>query len=117
MRSPILGVYAGQVKAHGKFGDYVHNALGMWRSFGLVPFLLYIGLALAAVVTAAKRVIIEGADDPRWHFMLYVSVFCLLLIVGAKSIYWPLPALAWGLALRSKEGATHLPANVQLLPL
>ena len=95
--SPVLGVYGGQMRDPGGiFGHYVHNALSAWHQFGFVPFLIYLALCMASALIAAGH-ILRGATDPMWTLTLYVGAFTLLLAVGAKSIFWAMPALAWGL--------------------
>ncbi|MDO9384672.1 MAG: hypothetical protein Q7T86_17635 [Hyphomicrobiaceae bacterium] len=93
--SPIVGKYAGQLQ-RGGFGGYIHNALSAWQNFGLIAFILYLTLALSALLIAARQVLLRNANS-EWHFAFYVSLFTFLSVVAAKSVYWPLPALAWGL--------------------
>lgn len=68
----------------------------MWHGYGLVAFLLYVGLAAAVVLAAGRRVFVQRADG-LWLLTLLVGVYCIVLMAGAKAAFWPVPALAWGL--------------------
>lgn len=98
-RSPIMGDYAGYVRDHGTTGAYIHNALSTWQQFGLVGFLIYLGLNAGSFYVPFKRVVIH-----RYYYdctavtALYISAFCLVLILTAKSVFWASAALPWGLA-------------------
>lgn len=94
--SPLAGDYGGQLRDGGSIGSYIHNGLSAWRQFGLVPFLIYAVLCLAPFCVAGWRVA-RGETDPLWMLTLYAGGFTLLLVVMAKSVFWALPALAWGL--------------------
>jgi len=94
--SPLVGEFAGQMTTRG-FGAYIHNGLSAWRQFGLVGFLLYAGMALASMWFAVEAVWLKRRQTPRWMAALYLNVMCVVLIVVAKSVFWELPALAWGL--------------------
>ena len=107
-RSPILGDYGAQMRGPGwdpglgwvgrfGLGAYIHNVLSVWQQFGLIPFLLYSGLSVAAAAIPAWIIFGRLSDDPAWTLTLYVGSFALLLVIIAKSVFWPLPALAWGL--------------------
>lgn len=102
--SPVLGVYGGQMREpDGIFGHYMHNALSAWHQFGFLPFLIYCGLCIAPALMAGWRMY-GGSTDPMWTLTLYVGAFTLLLAVFAKSIFWAMPALAWGLLARRVAG-------------
>ncbi|HEY4192527.1 MAG TPA: O-antigen ligase family protein, partial [Mesorhizobium sp.] len=97
MANPIFGDYGGYIRSQKDFGSYIHNALSMWHQFGIVPFILYILMTTGCLIAAVRRRIAGRDFDARWWSLLLVSAFCCLLIVVAKSVFWPLPALAWGL--------------------
>lgn len=121
MRSPVVGDYAGQVRDFGFFGAYIHNALSAWRQYGFVAFLLYVGLSVSAFAGAGWHVVWRRETDPGWLAAAMISGFSLLLILGAKSVYWPMPALGWGmttamLALapyRQAAGVTISPVSIE----
>lgn len=98
LRSPIVGDYAGQVRDFGFFGAYIHNGLSAWRQYGIVAFLLYMGMAITAFAVSAWAVLARKDTTPEWLSTAMIAGFSLLLVVFAKSIYWPMPALAWGIA-------------------
>lgn len=94
-QSPILGDYAGHATRDG-VGNYAHNVLSSWRQLGIAGFVLYLSLLVSAVVLSIKR-IKSGDRSDLARTGGCVSVFCLVLALGAKSFFWPFPALAWGL--------------------
>ena len=97
MESPIFGDYLGQVRDFGATGYYIHNALSMWQQHGLLAFILFIYLSFISVLLALKLVI-NGRIGPYSDALLGVSITCLVGILTTKAIFWPIPALAWGLA-------------------
>lgn len=96
-RSPIWGDYAGQIRDHGSAGTYIHNALSAWRQYGLIAFVLYGGLCFLPPIYAAWRMLWGKDTSPEWLLAAMVGGYCAVLAVFAKAIFWPMPALAWGL--------------------
>lgn len=113
--SPVTGDYFGQMRDHGQAGHYIHNALSMWRQFGLFAFIIYFGWSLAVVAVTVKKIVWDRTTEPVWILCGMVSGYTLLLIIAAKSVYWPMPALAWGLFIaailagRDTKRAAHRP--------
>lgn len=104
--SPFLGVYAGQTKNGHSIGSYIHNGLSAWRQFGILAFLIYVALCTAPPLIAVHQIVLKGKSDRLWITTLYFGAFCLLLATVAKSIFWPLPALTWGLLAGRLRSAT-----------
>ena len=109
--APILGDYAGQVRRHDSTGAYAHNALSAWRQFGVVGFVLYLSLSFISLTLSVKLLRerrSQEADLPRITATL--SLFFLVLMLGAKSVFWAFPALSWGLtvACYRYKAITHL---------
>ena len=101
--NPLLGKFGGHVLTEdtGKFtkghtGRYAHNALSAWVSYGLAGFLLYVSLTLFGCLVTARHVILKRVDEPLWTFAFTLNLVCLLLIIVSKPVFWPLPALGWG---------------------
>ena len=102
--NPLLGKFGGHVLTEdtGKFakghdGRYAHNALSAWVTYGLLGFLLYVSLTLYGFLISAHQLVIKRLDTPIWTFAFMVNFVCLFLIIVSKSVYWPLPALGWGI--------------------
>lgn len=102
------GEYAGQMKSEPigtlseqnlAFGQYIHNALGAWRQFGLVPFALVVAMSGYALWKGWRLAFANRIRTPEARLLLYVAFYSVVLLVLTKSIYWPMPALAWGLAV------------------
>lgn len=97
MSRAILGDYLGQVRDFGATGFYMHNALSMWQQHGLLAFILFIYLCVASLVMALMLVA-NGRIGPYSDALLGLSITCLVGVLTTKAIFWPIPALAWGLA-------------------
>ena len=98
-----MGKFGGHVLTEdtGKFekghaGRYAHNALSAWVSYGVAGFLLYLALTLYGCLATARHVILKRVDEPLWTFAFMLNLVCLLLIIVSKPVFWPLPALGWG---------------------
>jgi hypothetical protein len=94
--SPVLGQFGGHVTAVGMTGSYAHNALSAWVNYGLLGFALYLGMTVVAFLGSAYRMICRGDTSAWWVFAFSLTFVCLLLILLAKPVFWPLPALGWG---------------------
>ena len=101
--NPLMGKFGGHVLkedagkfAKGHTGRYVHNALSAWVTYGLAGFLLYIMLTLFGFLAPAHQIVRQRQNTPLWTFAFMVNFVCLLMILVSQSVYWPLPALGWG---------------------
>ena len=101
--NPLMGQFGGHVLredtgkyAKGHTGRYAHNALSAWVTYGLAGFLVYVFLTLAGFLVPARQVVLKRQDTPLWTFAFMLNFVCLLLIIVSKPVYWPLPALGWG---------------------
>lgn len=94
--NPVLGQFGGHVTAAGTTGSYAHNVLSAWVNYGLLGFALYLGMTVVAFLGAAYRMIYCGDTAAWWVFAFSLSFVCLLLVLLAKPVFWPLPALGWG---------------------
>lgn len=94
----LTGQFGGHVTAAGHVGKYAHNALSAWVSYGFFGFFMYLGLIVVALWVSARRFVLQQQDAPVWTFAFLLNLVCLLSVLAARSVYWPLPALGWGLA-------------------
>lgn len=94
--NPIMGVFGGHYYADtsGGLGNYSHNALSAWVSFGLLGFLVYVGLTVWATVGSLMMLLRTG--HRAWRLPAYLNVSAFVLIVFAKPVFWPVVALGWG---------------------
>ena len=102
-QNPLMGRFGGHVLredtgnyAKGHTGRYAHNALSAWVTYGLAGFLLYLFLTLFGFFVPAREVILKRQDTPLWTLAFMLNFVCLLLVIVSKPVYWPLPALGWG---------------------
>lgn len=112
--NPLTGQFGGHVTDAGHTGKYAHNVLSAWVSYGFFGFFVYLGLIVVAFWVSARRFVLKRHDAPVWIFAFLLNFLCLLLVMGARSVYWPLPALGWGLVaqglINSRAGARAKPS-------
>ncbi|WP_111411796.1 hypothetical protein [Billgrantia lactosivorans] len=96
LANPLLGRFGGHIASAEVTGGYAHSMLSAWVNYGLPGFAMYLGLSLFAFVGAAYRLLFLGDRGAGWVFAFSVNFVCLLLMVLAKPVFWPLPALGWG---------------------
>ena len=97
-QAPFLGDFGGHARDHDGVGAYAHNVLSAWRQLGLVGFVLYLSLLFSSPLLSLYMVWYrryDKTDLPRIAGTL--SLFFLILMLGAKSVFSAFPALAWGL--------------------
>lgn len=121
----LTGVFGGHFyfADDGSAGNYAHNALSAWVSFGLGGFFIYVGLSLAALWLSA-RMAVSRQSGTKWRLAFYLNASSLLLIVFAKPVFWPVVALGWGMAAnasvdreaRTRAGERWRPVSVSLTP-
>lgn len=95
--SPLVGDY----KSYEDFGSgsYAHNILSAWVDFGLAGFLLYLTLIVVALYISAIKFINYDGRHAGWGLCLAFSLMTFILSFIAKSVYWEIPALAFGLVV------------------
>ena len=101
-RSPLIGYFGGHIAETGDVGSYAHNLLSSWVSFGLMGFIFYIVISIVPAIHSFIRLLKMGDKDPLWMFSFEINFVCFILILAAKSIFWPLPALGWGVYLQAQ---------------
>lgn len=103
----LTGVYAGQYAQFGSSGAYIHNILSAWRQFGVGVFLLYAGLTVPSSIVSLRYLLRDEAPSELWRVSLAFNVFATVLVLASKPVFWPFPALGWGLVasglLRSRS--------------
>ena len=110
--SPVLGAFGGHISSFGSSGAYAHNALSAWVSYGLGGFFGYMTITLFATGHSLRRVMWKGDSALPWVSAAVFGMVVLVLVITTKSVFWPLPAFAWGLygnALLSKTGREEAP--------
>ena len=80
----FLGDYMGDVLYRMKPGKYLHNVLSFWRQFGLLPFLL-ITFNLIYIYFKLFVLFIRKKWNSKIEFTFFYSIYCLLLILFARS--------------------------------
>ncbi len=81
----------------GKSGAYSHDILSSWVSYGLLGFLMYSNLILWSFLGSAYMCFSKKEFNGVFGFSFLINFSCLILAIIAKAVFWPLPALGWGL--------------------
>ena len=90
---PILGDFGSDVG-----GNYAHNALSAWVSYGIVGFFFYVSLILVPFTDTFRRIVFEVRDvDTLMKTTFCFSVYTLAMIISAKSVSDPVAGFCWGL--------------------
>jgi hypothetical protein len=97
---PIAGKFGDHTRYNGNIGGYAHNILSAWVNYGLFGFILYLVIILSSFKLALRQLIISKFQNPydKFSFLLNTNTFVLIFI--AKSIFWILPALGWGVLIK-----------------
>lgn len=95
--NPLTGSYAGHWQHFGSSGAYIHNILSAWRQYGVGIFLLYSGLTISSSAVALRNLLKTKTSSEIWRIALVYNVFATVLVVASKPVFWPFPALGWGL--------------------
>lgn len=103
-RNPVFGVFGGHVLEGGSTSAYSHNVLSAWVSYGAFGFLIYLLLTSIPAVVSFYYVITRLYNDD-WLLCFCINCISLVCIVAVKSVFWPLPALGWGLYVRACQQA------------
>ena len=76
----------------GNTGLYLHNILSVLTDFGLVGLMLYVSLCLFAAIE-----LIRATDGYQRLAAIGFAIACIIMVLGAKSLFWAEIALFWGL--------------------
>ena len=101
-KNPLIGCFGGHIAEAGGAGYYAHNLLSSWVSFGLMGFLFYIAISIVPAIHSFIHFLKKGDKGPLWMFSFEINFVCFILILAAKSVFWPLPALGWGVYLQAQ---------------
>jgi len=100
--SPIIGYFGGHAITGGT-ASYAHNVFSAYVNYGLLGFIWYLMLSIIPIIVSLRRVMLRIGPLEEWSVVLGLAVANLLLILAAKSVFWPVPALVWGLYARIKS--------------
>ncbi|CAG2141836.1 O-antigen ligase family protein [Cupriavidus numazuensis] len=112
---PVLGDYASQLY-QGDIGDYAHNALSAWVSYGLLGFAGFVFLLGYAAIRSFLMALHGGARNPCIATAMIFSLYAVFLAITAKTVNDPVFAVAWGAvacALSQRERAAANAASLR----
>ena len=105
--SPVIGDYLGQVREFGQVGAYIHNVLSMWQQFGIFGLAIYAYLIVMSAWVGWCH-FKAGKISPHAEALIALSIASIIGVLTTKSFFWPIPALAWGLAARLLAGVPRI---------
>ena len=102
----FFGVYGGQYSMFGRYGDYIHSYLEIWRQFGLIVFVAFVLLFLG-FVALATRVREFPVSDVR-NAALLTFIFSSVCILTSRSWGTPYVFLSFGILAGLASGSRDL---------
>lgn len=103
LENPIIGKFGGQFYIPidvEPVGAYAHNWFSSWVSFGIFGFLIYAYLNICTAIITIRK-IINRKVEKYWEFSFYLCISSTILVIFSRSVFWPIPALGWGLVVGS----------------
>ncbi|WP_416392030.1 hypothetical protein NR756_09270 [Alloalcanivorax xenomutans] len=97
--SPIFGDFGGNVTSEGR-GGYAHNILSSWVSYGFLGFLLFSISIFYPVFLSFHSFFKTKEYEADLYFCAAMSLCVAIAIIFSKPVFWPMPAIVWGIALR-----------------
>lgn len=94
--NPLIGHY-GSYMLSGNIGNYAHNILSAWAGFGLIGFITFTYLLLSSAKISISS-IKTGSRKGEYCLSFALALFCLVLAVTAKFMFFPIFAAGWGAA-------------------
>jgi O-antigen ligase len=95
LESPVLGQFGGHVE-FGKTSGYAHNFLSAWVNYGFFGVALYLYLIVVATVGSGLKIWKKKTVPAYWELTFLFNAVSLILVFVSKSVFWPVPALGWG---------------------
>jgi hypothetical protein len=96
---PSIGDF-GYYLRDGGAGAYSHNALSAWTNFGLLGFVLFMGLTTYLTALSFIKWLKQGSNA-HWFVAFNLNLAALIQAIVASPVFAVLPALAWGMALHA----------------
>lgn len=96
----LLGDFRAHYEIFGQPGTYIHNFLSLWADYGIFAFAAFAVLLLASLVyvpRATQFAIRVPSAKPAAAIYKYVLLFNLILVVGARSHFFPHLFLSFGM--------------------
>ena len=109
--SPVFGVFGGHIVDGAVKSAYMHNVLSAWAGFGLPALALILYLQFAAVI--GSFLLIKKSPSFTAVLSFEINLYSTLLLLVAKSVFWIVPPLGWGLFLQLLLGEANKKARRQ----
>ncbi|WP_157966523.1 hypothetical protein [Fastidiosibacter lacustris] len=93
---PILGVYGGQVYYFDDLGSYIHNALSVWRQFGVFVFLVYVYV----IMRSFSALFIYARKSSSVEIVLFYAIAIIVGLTFSQNYENATVAFIVGAALR-----------------
>lgn len=93
--NPLFGSYGSDYLLLGRWGDYIHSYLELWRQYGLLPFALFVASLTISAFTLWRTRFLSG--HPAWRTAVLLMVFSVVEIVFARTWGSPYVFMAIGM--------------------
>ena len=108
----LLGDFRAHYKIFGQPGTYIHNFLSLWADYGIFAFAAFLALLLAALIYVPRATQLADrvrSAKPAASVYKYVLLFNVILVVGARSHFFPYVFLSFGMLFALRESAIPIP--------
>ncbi len=104
----LLGDFRAHYAIFGQPGTYIHNVLSLWADYGILAFVAFVALLLASLLYVPRATQLGdrlGSGKRVAAVYKYVLLFNLILVVGARSHFYPYVFLSFGMLFALREAA------------
>ena len=108
----LLGDFRAHYEIFGQPGTYIHNFLSLWADYGILAFAAFVALLLAALLYVPRATQLGDrvpSEKPTVALYKYVLLFNLILVVGARSHFFPYVFLSFGMLFALRESLIPIP--------
>ena len=93
---PLVGDYGYYIDIYG-IGSYAHNILSAWADFGILGFILFLGLSIYLLIFSLNKIIFKKSSDKKICLLFLFSITLILGYLTAKDYSFMFFGLSLGL--------------------
>ena len=111
----LLGDFRSHYKQFRQPGTYIHNYLSLWSDYGIAPFVAFASLLLTSFLylpRAQKLGLLAPHEKAATDVYRYMLLFNAILVIGARSHFFPYVFLSFGLLFALRERDLPTPRRV-----
>ena len=108
----LLGDFRAHYKIFAQPGTYIHNFMSLWADYGIFAFAAFVALLLASLLYVPRATQLADrvrSAKPAASVYKYVLLFNVILVLGARSHFFPYVFLSFGMLFALRESAIPIP--------